>query len=324
MKIAIDLLGGDNAPHATLGALEELLKLHPDWQYLAVGRAGELALLPESPQIQAVTCGSVMAMDEDVRNLLSKRDSSIWVATELVKRGEADAVISAGSTGAQMAAATLLLGRIKGVERPAIGTLLPTKNGGKLLLDVGANPDCTPQMLLQFAQMGAAYTHCVLGVEQPKVALLANGTEDHKGSELTKAAFALLKESGLSFLGNFEGRDLLNGDYDVMVCDGMCGNIALKSMEGAIGALMSMLKEELSANAKRKVGAALVMSGLKEVKKAMDYQEYGGAPLLGVGGISIICHGSSRERAIVRACEVAEQCQRSGFVEQLRLAVQPA
>jgi len=321
MRIAIDLLGGDNAPAVTLAALEELVKLHPEWEYLAVGREEELARLPKAPQIEPVPCGSMMAMDEDVRNLIRKKDSSIWVATELVKQGRADAIISAGSTGAQMTAATLLLGRVKGVQRPAIGTVLPTLQGGRLMLDVGANPDGTPELLLQFAQMGATYVHCVLGIENPRVGLLANGTEDHKGSELTKATFALLKESGLNFLGNREGRDLLSGDYDVMVCDGMCGNIALKSMEGAIGALMQMLKTQFSANLRRKLGAALVMSGMREVKHSMDYQEYGGAPLLGVNGVSIICHGSSKERALVRACEVAVQCLESRFVEKLGQAV---
>lgn len=322
MRIAIDLPGGDYAPQVTLEAVKDLVQLHPDWEYLAVGREEELAQLPKAPQIQAVTCGSVMAMDEDVRNLLSKKDSSIWVATDLVKQGKADAIVSAGSTGAQMTAATLLLGRVKGVYRPAIGTVLPTLAGGKLLLDVGANPDCTPEMLLQFARMGATYVNCVLGTENPKVALLANGTEDHKGSKLTQAAFALLKESGLNFQGNYEGRDLLTGTYDVMVCDGMCGNIALKSIEGAIGALMTMLKQEFSVNPKRKLGAALMMNGMRAVKQAMDYQEYGGAPLLGVNGVSIICHGSSHERAIFRACEVAAQCVESRFVEELGRAIQ--
>ncbi|MDO4732924.1 MAG: phosphate acyltransferase PlsX [Bacillota bacterium] len=322
MRIAIDLLGGDHAPEVALGALEQLLQLHPEWEYLAVGREEELARLPKAKQLLPVACGSMMAMDEDVRNLLRKKDSSIWIATELVKKGEADAIVSAGSTGAQMTAATLLLGRVKGVQRPAIGTVLPTLQGGRLLLDVGANPDCTPELLLQFAQMGTTYAHCVLGIEKPRVALLANGTEDHKGSKLTQAAFALLQESSLNFLGNREGRDLLNGEYDVMVCDGMSGNIALKSLEGAIAALMLMLKEKLSANLLRKLGASLIMPGLRELKKSMDYQEYGGAPLLGVNGVSIICHGSSKERALLRACEVAAQCLESRFVEELGRAVQ--
>lgn len=322
MRIAIDLLGGDHAPQATLDAVRDLIQVHPDWTLLAVGREAELAQLPQAPQVQPIPCGSVMAMDEDVRNLLAKKDSSIWVATDLVKQGQADAVISAGSTGAQMTAATLLLGRIRGVQRPAIGTVLPTQEGGKMLLDIGANPDCTPEMLLQFAQMGATYARCVLGLTNPRVALLSNGTEDHKGNKLTQAAFHLIQDSSLTFLGNAEGRDLLRGGYDVMVCDGMCGNIALKSMEGAIGALLSMLREQFTSNMKRKVGASLVMSGLKEVKRAMDYQEYGGAPLLGVSGVSIVCHGSSQERALRRASEVAYQCVENGFVEQISQAIQ--
>lgn len=322
MRIAIDLLGGDHAPQVTLDAVQNLIQTYPEWTILAVGRDSELAQLPTAPQVQPILCGSMMAMDEDVRNLLAKKDSSIWVATDLVKQGRADAVISAGSTGAQMTAATLLLGRIKGVQRPAIGTVLPTQEGGKMLLDIGANPDCTPEMLLQFAQMGATYARCVLGLSDPRVALLSNGTEDHKGSKLTQAAFQLLQASNLTFLGNAEGRDLLQGGYDVMVCDGMCGNIALKSMEGAISALMSMLREQLTTNMKRKVGASLIMKGLKTVKRAMDYQEYGGAPLLGVNGVSIVCHGSSQERALLRAGEVAFHCVKNNFIDQLSQAIQ--
>lgn len=184
--------------------------------------------------VRFVSCGSVMAMDEDVRNLLKKKDSSIWVATDLVKKGEADAIISAGSTGAQMTAATLLLSRLKGCERPAIATVLPTQEGGKLLLDAGANADCSAQMLVSFAKMGAVYAEQLLDLPNPRVALLSNGTEEHKGNKLTIEAHALLKEAGLNFIGNKEGRDILKGGYDVMVCDGMSGNIAIKSMEGAI------------------------------------------------------------------------------------------
>lgn len=325
MRLSIDVMGGDYAPQAPLAAITQLAADHPDWQLLAVALPETLAAAGAWPaNVTPVACGSVMAMDEDLRSLMKKKDSSIWMATDLVKQGKADAVISAGSTGAQMAAATLLLGRIRNVERPAIGMVLPTLQGGRLLLDVGANADCTPQMLLQFAQMGAVYASQLLQADNPRVALLANGTEAHKGNKLTQAAYALIADSGLNFLGNREGRDILAGDYEVIVCDGMSGNIAIKSMEGAIAALMQMLKRELSANAKRKLGAALVRDGLRQVKRELDYQEYGGAPLLGVNGVSIVCHGSSQARALVAAAGVAADCVANQLVGKLSQAAEQA
>jgi len=317
MRIAIDMLGGDHAPEALLQGVAESAAKHPEREYLAVGTPDVLEQLPQRKNIIPVPCGSCMAMDEDVRNFMRKKDSSIWVATELVKKGEADAVVSAGSTGAQMAVATVLLSRIPGVSRPAIGVVVPSNEGGKLLLDIGANPDCDGEILVQFAKMGAVYAECILDKESPRIALLSNGSEDHKGSAVTKAAFALLKNSNLNFIGNREGRDILYGGYDVMVADGMSGNIALKCMEGAAGRIMGSLKEELSANILRKLGAALIMSGLKRVKKSLDYQEYGGAPLLGVKGVSIVCHGSSKERAIVQGIEVAATCVEKQMVQKL-------
>jgi len=216
-----------------------------------------------------------------------------------------------------MTAATLLLGRIRGVARPAIGTLLPTAEGPRLMLDAGANADCDADMLLQFALMGDVYARCMLDLPQPRIALLANGTEEHKGSALTHEAFAKIAASGLHFIGNREGRDLLLGGYDVMVTDGMSGNIALKSLESAATRIMSMLKRELTASLWRKVGAALVKQGLARIKRMMDYQEYGGAPLFGVRGVSVVCHGSSGERAIFRALDVAAKCLESGLVGEL-------
>ncbi len=321
MRIAIDLLGGDHAPDVLIQAVAQSAAKHPEREFLAVGTPDVLEKLSASKNVIPVPCGSVMAMDEDVRNFLRKKDSSIWVATELVKNGEAQAVVSAGSTGAQMAVATVLLSRIEGVSRPAIGIVVPTPEGGKLLLDIGANADCDGEMLLQFGEMGAVYAQTVLGIANPRVALLCNGTEEHKGNQLTKDAFQRMKASNLHFIGNREGRDILAGGYDVMVADGMSGNIALKSTEGAAGHILSMLKTELTANPLRKLGAALIMPGLRKIKKAMDYQEYGGAPLLGVKGVSIVCHGSSKERAIVQAIEVAATCVEKNMVRQLTEAV---
>lgn len=323
MRFAIDAMGGDHAPGALLEAVRSAAAAQTDDEFLLVATEEILSGLDDPPpQVKPIRCGSVMAMDESVESLMRKKDSSIWVATELVKRNEADAVISAGSTAAQMAAATLLLGRIKGVTRPAIATMLPTLAGGRLLLDVGANADCTPEMLLQFAEMGAVYARQLLGIAAPRIALLSNGTEAHKGNKLTQAAYALINSSGLDFVGNREGRDILFGDYDVIVCDGMSGNIAIKSIEGAVAALMTMLKRELTANVRRKLGAALIKDGLRSAKAALDYQEYGGAPLLGVKGVSIVCHGSSEARAIVNAIALAGRCIESGFVARTADAVQ--
>jgi len=316
MRIAIDAMGGDYAPQSIVNGARQSAAAHPDWEYLLVGL--KEARPPEAtPNLRFITCGSIMAMDEDVTNLIHKKDSSIWIATELVKTGQADAVISAGSTAAQMAAASLLLGRLKGVMRPAISTVLPRANGSGLLLDVGANADCDGPMLLQFAQMGAVYAETLQGKTNPRIALLANGTEDHKGNKLTREAFGLLRQSGLNFIGNREGRDMLIGDCDVLVADGMSGNIAVKSIEGAVSLIMSQLKRELTKSPLRKLGAALVRDGLADIRRQLDSQEYGGAPLLGVNGVSIVCHGNSRERAIFQACELAKKCIDQDFAGKI-------
>ena len=325
MRIAIDIMGGDHAPQELLTATVQSAKMHPENEYIMVGSAAALDSISDLPQnISKVYSNSVMAMDESVENLMKKRDSSIWMATELVKKQQADAVVSAGSTAAQMAAATLLLGRIKGISRPAIGTVIPTLRGGKFLLDMGANADCSADMLLQFARMGAVYVEQLLQLEKPQVALLSNGTEAHKGSKMIQETHALLQESELNFIGNLEGRDILYGAYDVLVCDGMSGNIAIKSLEGTLSVVMTILKRELTKNFKRTIGAALIKDGLKEVKKVFDYEEYGGAPLLGVKGVSIVCHGSSKAKAIVSALDAAAICVQQGLVSKLTLALQAA
>ena len=319
MRIAVDIMGGDNAPEALFRGAMNAARQHPAWEYLLVGTTDALDRRQELPENATVVhCGSVMAMDEDVTGLMKKRDSSIWIATELVKKGEADAVISAGSTGAQMACATLLLGRLKGCDRPAIMVPVPTPEGLKIMLDGGANADCTPELLLSFAKMGAVYSELIMGYASPRVALLSNGSEEHKGNKLTTAAYALIRESGLNFLGNREGRDILAGGYEVMVCDGMSGNIAIKSMEGAFNSMMRMMKREFTASFKAKLGAAMLRNSLHKIKSFLDVDNYGGAPLLGVNGISIVCHGSSVAKTIVDAGETALKCCETDFVNKLR------
>ena len=322
MKIAIDIMGGDNAPQALIEGAIAYAKTYADDQLILVGLPQVLEGIDELPKnVETIPCGSVVAMDEDIKNLINKKDSSVWLATELVKKGQADAIISAGSTGAQMAAATLLLQRIKGCERPAIATIVPTLKGAKLLLDIGANADCTPTMLLSFAQMGAVYAKHLLDIAEPRVVLLSNGTEEHKGNKLTLEAYALIKESGLNFGGNKEGRDVLLGDYDVMVCDGMSGNIALKSIEGTVSVLMGQIKAQLTSSFISKIGALMIKKGLVKIKKSMDKEEFGGAPLLGVKGISIVCHGSSKALAIVNAGKQARKCYDNDFVKKLSEAL---
>ena len=324
MRIAVDLMGGDNAPEAIFRGAMNAARRHPAWEYILVGTHEALDERKELPDnATLVFCNSVMDMDEDVRNLMKKRDSSIWMATELVKKNEADAVVSAGSTAAQMACAALLLGRIPGVDRPAIGTVVPTLEGARFLLDAGANVDCTEEQLVQFARMGEVYSRLIQGVEQPRVALLVNGTEPHKGNNASRAAYALLQDSGLNFIGNMEARDILKGGYDVLVCDGMSGNIAVKCVEGAMTVMMKLLKKELTATPKRALGAALAKDGFAKVKDRFDYEEYGGAPLLGVKGVSVVCHGSSGPRAIYKALELAASCFDSGLIETLTKELTP-
>lgn len=216
-----------------------------------------------------------------------------------------------------MAAALLVLGRIKGINRPAIATVLPTLKKGKLLLDVGANPDAKPENLLQYGIMGSIYAEQILGLENPKVALLNIGSEEGKGNELVRAAYDLFKEAPFNFIGNIEGRDIPYGMADVIVCDAYVGNIVLKTIEGMASSLFELIKEKITSNTTRKIGAMLIKPGLKEIAQTLDYSEYGGAPLLGVNGTSIICHGSSKAKAIFNAVRVAKECVEINIPEKI-------
>ena len=302
-------MGGDTAPAsvvegAVLAAREMGLAL------LLVGDEprlrDELARHPPAPTIRLVHAPTVVAMDESPSFVIRRRrDSSIWRATELVKRGEADAVVSAGHTGASMATSFFLLGTLQGVERPAIATILPTLHGASVLLDVGANVDSKPQHLVQFAIMGHVYAQRMLGNASPRVGLLSIGEEDTKGNELTKETFKLLKQARLNFIGNVEGRAVYTGDADVIVCDGFIGNVALKISEGLAEAIMQVLRREITASAFGRLGFLLLKPAFRRFKRRVDYAEYGGAPLLGIDGVSIICHGRSSPKAIKNAVRVA-------------------
>lgn len=335
MRVALDAMGGDFAPRELVAGAVEAVN-HMDLRILLVGQEekirAEIAYQVQLGNIdpgrvetflEVVPAGQVIAMDEEpVLAIRKKKDASIVVATQLVKEGRAEAVVSAGSTGAQMVAALLILGRMAGVERPAIATVMPGLNGPKVLLDSGANVDCRPKHLEQFALMGSAYAAAVLGVEKPRVGLLNIGEEESKGNELTKQTYPLLKQAQLNFIGNVEGRELLTGAADILVCDGFVGNVVLKLAEGFARAIFELIKEELTRNARAKAGAFLILPGLQNLKNRLDYSEYGGAPLLGVKGISIISHGSSKARAIYNALRVAKESVEKDLVGRLTSALE--
>ncbi|ACV62061.1 fatty acid/phospholipid synthesis protein PlsX [Desulfofarcimen acetoxidans DSM 771] len=325
MKIAVDAMGGDFAPREIVqGAVQAVQEY--GFQIILVGDTekitAELGSFPRD-KIELVHTKEVIAMDEHpASSVRKKKGSSIVQANLLVKEGSAQAVVSAGSTGAAMAASLLYLGRIKGIDRPAIASVLPTMKGGTVLLDVGANVDCKPQYLLQFAIMGNLYASKILGIIKPRVGLLNIGEEETKGNELTLAAFPLLRQSGIDFIGNVEGREVFSGDIDVIVCDGFVGNIVLKTSEGLAMALKSMIKQEISCSITAKLGILLTLPSLKRFRQRIDYTEYGGAPLLGINGISVISHGSSTAKAIKNAIRVAADAVENGLVSSIRADIE--
>ncbi len=335
MKLALDAMGGDYAPQEiVLGGLDALNQYDFMEKLYLVGKRDAIeAVLKEAEKnqkidyskLEIVEASEVIEMDDHPATAYRrKKDASITVATRLVKEGTADAVVSAGSTGGQMVSALFGLGRIKGVNRPAIGCIIPTYEGGKLLVDAGANTNVDENNLVQFAQMGSIYMNCVMGMENPRVGLINNGSEETKGSELTQAVYQRLKEMpDLNFVGNLEGRDVPFGRADVMTCDGFTGNVVLKTMEGMAKVIMEMLQEEVYASTRGKIGGMLLKPSLRNLKKKMDYAEYGGAPLLGVNGVSVVCHGSSKARAIFKAIEVANTCCESRFVEKIKGKYEP-
>ncbi|HEX9756709.1 MAG TPA: phosphate acyltransferase PlsX [Nitrospiria bacterium] len=312
MRIAIDAMGGDNAPEAIMeGAISAILEY--DVELICVGNEAVLSPLlkkmgGERPNLRIVHAPEKVEMDESPSHAIrKKKNSSIWVATHLIKEGKAEAVISAGNTGAAMATALFILGPLKGVDRPAIATVLPTLQGSALLLDVGANVDCKPNNLLQFAIMGEEFARRVQGKVNPRVGLLSIGEEAIKGNELTKETFRLLRERDLNFIGNVEGRDVYNGNADVIVCDGFIGNVVLKVSEGLADTIGNFLKREIEGSSLGVLGYLLLKPALNRFKKKVDYAEYGGAHLLGVNGVSIICHGRSSGKAIKNAIKMAKQ-----------------
>jgi glycerol-3-phosphate acyltransferase PlsX len=314
MKIAIDAMGGDRAPaQIVIGAIQAAQEYGAE--IILVGQEeivnAELAKhLPQGDsRITIQHAEQVVAMDDIPSQIVrGKRNSSLHIGLKLVKDGAADAFYSAGNTGAVMATAILMLRTLNGINRPAIATVLPSLKGHSVMLDSGANVDSSPENYLHFAIMGSAYAKSILNVDNPTVGLLGIGEEDMKGNETTKKAFSLLKDcKAINFIGNVEAKELYKGKADVIVCDGFVGNIALKTSEAVASFVGTMLKEELKRTLLSKIAALLMYPGLKRFKKRVDYEEYGGAPLLGVNGICLIGHGSSGANAVKNAVRVAKE-----------------
>lgn len=308
MKIAIDAMGGDHAPESVVkGALQAVQEMN-SLEITLVGDEEKIKpFLKEHERIRVIHTDEVITNeDEPVRAVRRKKNASLVLMAQEVKEKRADACISAGNTGALMSAGLFIVGRIKGIDRPALSPTLPTTDGrGFLLLDVGANVDARPQHLVQYGLMGSIYAEKVRGISKPRVGLLNVGTEEKKGNELSKKSFELLEASPVHFIGNVEARDLLEGKADVVVCDGFSGNIALKSIEGTALSMFSMLKESFMKNWKSKLAAGLMKSELKQLKSQLDYSEYGGAGLFGLAAPVIKAHGSSNDRAIYNAIQQA-------------------
>ncbi len=312
VKIAIDAMGGDFGPYpiveGTLLALKERR-----FEAVLVGDPQKIsALIPDEfkKRVKIVSADDVIDMSDAATDALKRKESSIYKAVDLVRSKEADAVVSAGHSGATMSLATLRIGRLKNVSRPAIATLMPTsKNRKSLVLDVGANVDCKPEHLFEFAVMGEAYAKSVLNNPSPKIGLLSNGEEESKGNELTKQTFELMKKLP-GFIGNVEGNNIFDGSVDVIVCDGFTGNIVLKTAEGVAQTIGGFMKEQIKRSPIRMAGALLMKKVFRALKKEIDYSEYGGAPLIGVKGCTIISHGKSTPKAIKNAI-----FQAIGYVE---------
>ncbi len=322
-RIALDAVGGDHAPSVVVEGAVAAAREYGVEAILVGPREvvqQELAKHDCSGlKIPVVHAEEVVGMEEHAATAIrQKRRSSIALGVSLVREGQADAFVSAGNSGAVMASALFGLGRIEGIERPAIGTVYPTATGKCFIIDAGANVDCKPEYLAQFALMGSAYMERVFGIAHPKVALLSNGEEETKGNSLVQSCQPLLKASSLNFVGSVEGKDIPSGAADVVVCDGFAGNIVIKLSEGLASTLFDILKTELTAGFASKLAALALKPAFRRVKRRLDYAEYGGAPLLGVNGITIIAHGRSNALAIKNAVRVAKQALDQKLVEAIK------
>ncbi|HTP66355.1 MAG TPA: phosphate acyltransferase PlsX [Geobacteraceae bacterium] len=322
MRVAVDAMGGDNAPVVEVeGAIAAIREFGVP--VILVGDTErirhELARHDcKGLDITVRHASEVVGMHDSAADAIrKKRDSSIRVAFDLVKSGEAEAVVSAGNSGATMAAGMFVLKRLAGIERPAIAQVFPTMRGHTLVLDIGGNVDCKPVHLVQFAIMGEVYARLVMGAAQPRIGLLSNGEEESKGNDLTRETNALLKNISLDYIGYVEGRDIFNGTVDVVVCDGFVGNVVLKLSEGLVESVSKMLKDEIQRSLLAKAGYLLAHNAFARFKKKVDYAEYGGAPLLGINGVGMISHGGSNSKAIKNAIRFAHDYAQKGVNQKV-------
>lgn len=325
VTLTVDALGGDHAPDVVLEGTAAALAEDPALSVILCGPAEVVEPFADAHErCTAVATTEFIDMDEHPANAVrKKKDASLVVGCRLVKEGQAQGFFSAGSTGACLAAATLVMGRIKGVARPALCTVIPSPVKPVVMCDVGANADCKPEYLVQFAQMATIYTQKILGVDNPSAALLNIGEEDTKGSVFAQEAFALLKEQVPNFVGNGEGNDILPGTYDIFITDGFTGNVCLKTIEGTSKALFKALKDIFYSSAVTKIGALTIKGGLKDLMAQVSPDTYGGAPLLGVKGACIVGHGSSSPTAIKNGIHTTAKIVRTGVSEIIAQTVAP-
>ena len=321
--VAIDAMGGDDSPAQNILGTILAAKISKDnVSFILVGDEEAIkneinGELPKNVEIKHAS-DKIEMKDHPVRAIKKKIDSSLVVAAKMVKEGQADALVTAGNTGAATAAGLLIIGRIKGIVRPAIAAMFPTDKGFSFILDVGANADCKPDNLVEFAKMGDIYVRQIKGIERPTIGLLSIGEERSKGNLLTTKTYELLENTGLNFHGNIEGRDLPTGVVDIIICDGFTGNIALKLMEGVAVSLLRTIKVGVSKTFRGRVGAILALSGLRELRERLDPDTYGGSPLLGINGVVVIAHGSSTPKAISNAALAAAFAVEQGVVEEIK------
>jgi glycerol-3-phosphate acyltransferase PlsX len=311
-------MGGDHGPRPCVEGAVMAAQLY-DIEVVIVGKERHIRRLlaaknVRDPRISVVHAPTVVEMTDAPRDSLRKKDSSLAIAVNLVKTGEGAAVVSPANTGAFLAHAQMAWRTVAGIKKPAIATMLPTLHDRVIILDSGAVVDCKPHQLVNFAIMGSTYAREILGRANPRIGLLSIGEEETKGNEVTLEAYKRLRATGLNFLGNAEGRDIFTGDFDVIVCDGFVGTIVLKSAEGLAKTITELLKREAKKSIPTMIGGALMYPAIKALKRRTDYDEYGGAPLLGVNGVAIICHGSSNQKAIMNAIRVAAESVTRGLV----------
>ena len=317
MKIALDAMGGDFGPDPLISGADQAYRTFGTHPVLVGDRKileERIRALSLSAPFEIVDSKDVIAMTEKASDVRRRRGSTVWMATELVKRKEVDGVVSAGHSGASLASAMWVLGRLDGVERPAIGTILPSLTGHFILVDGGANVDCKPSHLVSFAHMGRVLARHLFSKKDPRVFVLSNGEEETKGNELVQRTIESLRESRVPwFSGPIESRDIFSGEADVVVCDGFVGNVVLKEAEGLAQTIMGMMREAAGESLRSRIGGLLLRPSLSRMKKRLDYAEYGGAPLLGVNGLFVISHGRSNSLAISNAMGMADRLAKSGL-----------